>query len=150
MDRDWRRALEPPRRVARAESCDGRLPLLRRRRDARVREQGVDVGRRILIGVRRLEVGALDEREHVCVLVVVQLLLPVALSDDDAVGYRARLRHEVLAAHGHGLAGQVAEGRLVYKVDEVARVLELNGEEERARSIDALDLDATGVRAALV
>src|SRR5207248_4180303 len=108
-------------------------------------------GRRVLPAVRRLECRALDEREREGLLVILKLRLPVAHSDDDLRGRAlnlARVGDEVRALYGHGLARQVAEGCLVHLVDEVPRLLELDGEEERAADVDAVHLGARLVYAA--
>src|SRR5205814_427033 len=96
----------------------------------------------------RLEVGALDEGEGVGVLVCVELRLPVALADDYAAPYLLRFGEELLEGDGHGSAGQVAERGLVDAVDEEARVLKLDGEEEGRARVNPLDVAAVRVRAA--
>ena len=69
------------------------------------------------------------------------------MADDDALADLLRVGHEVFVSDGHGRAREVAEGRLVHAVDEVARVLKFDGEEERAGDVDALFHNA-GVRPA--
>src|SRR5207248_2021415 len=57
---------------------------------------------------------------------------------------------ESLAAHGDGRSGDVAEGCLVEPVDEVAGALELYGEEEGGRDVDAVHVNATLIPGAVV
>src|SRR5947209_4509771 len=78
-----------PARVAApraVEGADGGARLRAGRRDARVGEERVDVGGRVLRAVRRLEGRALDEGEGERLLVSFELRLPVALPDDDLRG----------------------------------------------------------------
>src|SRR5215207_7380348 len=74
--------------------------------------------------------------------------LPTDLVDDHAAADLLRLRQELLNREGHGPVRDVAEGRLVDAVDEEAGLLELDGEEEGRRRVDALDLAALLVGAA--
>src|SRR5205823_10239675 len=106
-----------------------------------------------LRGRKRRRVGggesrARDEGEGEPALVRFEPLLPTRLTDDDAVLDGLRVGQELVAPHGRDAARRVAVGRLVEAVDEEARVLELNREEEGRRRVDALDLAALRVRAA--
>src|SRR3989440_13016994 len=94
------------------------------------------------------ELGAADEVERERVLAGFEFLLPSRLTDDDALAYLLRVGHEVFVSDGHGRAREVSVGGLVHPVDEIARVLKFNREEERAGEVDALDLDAPCARAA--
>src|SRR5205085_1788338 len=113
------------------------------RRRTRVREERVNVrgGRRPLRELRD-ELWTRDEVSEVSLLVRLQLRLPVALTDDDAVAYLP------LVAKEDGVARHVvgeAEGRLVCAYDQEARLLELYREEERLRDVDPLRLTARRV-----
>src|SRR5947209_3953860 len=94
------------------------------------------------------EFGAADEVERERVLAGFKLLLPSRLTDDDALADLLRVGHEVFESDGHGRAREVSVCGLVHPIDEVARVLKFDGEEERAGDVDALDFDASGARAA--
>jgi hypothetical protein len=76
--------------------------------------------------VARGELGARDEVEHEGALVRFEPRLPVALPDDDAARDLLRVGEELVEADGDGAAGQVAEGRLIEPVDEVAGLLKFD------------------------
>src|SRR5205085_10796997 len=82
----------------------------------------------------------------------VELLLPVALSDDDAGSNRFRVWNELAVTNdGNGQVVLpvkcrrsicIAERRLVHFLDQISRLLKLNRQKERRRSVDALDVGA--------
>src|ERR1043165_3077715 len=134
------------RRVAGAVGRDGGASLGGRRRRARVGVELVNVGgSRLALRERRDVLGPGDEVGEIVLLVRLDLLLPVALPDDYA------LVNLVLVAQEDGVARRtlgVAEGGLVRADNEVAGLLELDGEEEGRRDIGARALAARRVRAA--
>src|SRR5205085_11615304 len=86
-------------------------------------------------------------REVRCVLL--KLLLPVALTYDDAAPDLLRVAKELAIARQRARAREaVGERGPVEAEDLVARVLELDGEEEGRRDVDALHFAARRVRAA--
>src|SRR5207237_302625 len=134
------------RRVARvrraAELSRRSRGLFRVERAARVRVQGRDELRgRERRGVLRGERVAPDEGGGERALARFELLLPAVRADDDAVADGARVEQELFDA-----ARLSGVGRLIQTVDEVARILEFNREEEGRRDVDALRLVALGGR----
>src|SRR5437588_5818353 len=129
--------------VARAEGADRRQTLLLSRRDARVGEKGVNETRRAR--ARRVatgELGTLHEPESVSLLVRLELLLPLAPPGVEALADLPRVAQEVIAAHGNGLAVEVAEGGLIKAVDEEAGIPKCDGAEEGGARLHPLGVAA--------
>ncbi|MFN2513917.1 MAG: hypothetical protein ABR568_21180 [Pyrinomonadaceae bacterium] len=57
-------------------------------------------------------------------------MLPAKRADHDALPDALSVRQEFLPRKWHGRAGHIAVGGLVHPVDEVARLLKFNREEE--------------------
>ena len=110
-----------PRRASRRSSCSV---------DRRTQPPSAPAGK------LRFESRARGELVGVGAAVGVEPRAPVALADDDAFAQLVRVADESFVAH------MLREGEAVEALDEEARLLEFDGEEEGRRDVDAFGLAA--------
>src|SRR5438128_664142 len=115
-------------------------------RQARIVEEHVYKLRRTQIRWKRgREARALHELQREGLLIIFQLLLPVALTDNHTVANFLGVGQKLTESNRYRCARDVAESGFVNSIDEITGVSEFDREKERRRSVDSFQLDALGV-----
>src|SRR5437667_7432311 len=91
---------------------------------------------------RGREARALHELQREGLLIIFQLLLPVALAHDDTVANFLGVGQKLTESNRYWRARDVAESSFVNSIDEITGLLKLDRQKERCRRVDALDRDA--------